>query len=87
MSDANAIEKRLARARARDELNELIEERATALAEAEGSSALSRLLVDKPDRQAARDDYRARTRLELNMACCAQYGIGDHDPVEHGGSA
>ena len=83
MSDS--IERKLARVRARDEVNELIEEQATALADAEDSKAFSRHLPDDPERQQERDNYRARARIALNMPCCDQHGIGDHDPVEHGG--
>lgn len=86
MTDDN-IARKLERVRARDEVNELIEERATELAEVEGSRAFSRFLPDAPERQAERDNLRARARIGLGMPCCAQYGIGDHDPVEHGETA
>lgn len=86
MTGTEDLDRKVARIRARDELNELVEERATQLADREGSSVFDPLLPDDPARQPARDDYRARVRLELGMPCCDRYGIGDHDPVEHGGS-
>lgn len=85
--DTDDLDAKLARIRARDELNELIEERATMLAEAEGSTAFSVQLPDDPGRQPVRDDYRARIRLELGMPCCDLYGVGDHDSAAHGGAA
>lgn len=79
------IARRLARVRALDERNELVEERATELATTEGSTAFSPNLPDDPERQPARENYRARARRELGLPCCAYYGIGGHDPAEHGG--
>lgn len=60
------IERNLARIRARDEVNELVEERATALAESEGSTVF-RPLHDDPNNQKIRDEYRARVRRELGL--------------------
>ncbi|GAA0529331.1 hypothetical protein GCM10010172_07500 [Paractinoplanes ferrugineus] len=86
MTDDDRIARRLAHVRALDERNELVEERATEYATAEGSNAFSPYLPDDPTRQPERENYRARARRSLGLACCEQYGIGDHDPVEHGGA-
>lgn len=70
---ADSIERKLTRARARNEVNELVEEQATDLAAIEGSPAFSRSLPDDPARQQERDQFRARARTGLGMPCCGQY--------------
>lgn len=64
--DAEEIERKLARIRARDEVNELVEERAIALAEADGSPVF-KPLHDNAEGQRVRDEYRARVREELGL--------------------
>lgn len=64
--NADDIEKKLARIRARDEVNELVEERATALAKAEGSRVFEPLHDDEEGFQ-ARGEYRDRVRRELGL--------------------
>jgi hypothetical protein len=78
------IADKLARLHARDEVEELVWERAVELAKAEGSQAFGPL-HDEPQDQQDRRDFQARVRVELGRPCCDRYGIGDHDSVEHGG--
>lgn len=65
--DANDLELKLARIRARDEVNELVEERSTALAAAEGSPVFKTARGDQPGEHKIRDEYRDRVRKELGL--------------------
>lgn len=67
MAHWDDIELKLARLRAQDEVKELVEERATELAEAEGSTVFNPRYGDNPDEDKIRNEYRARIRKELGL--------------------
>jgi hypothetical protein len=74
--DADNIERKIARLRALDEVKELVEERATALAEAEGLTVFNPWYGDNPNEDKIRNEYRARARKELGIA----YSFGSSGP-------